>query len=294
MKGAPLRTLHHGYRAARRYLCLCRLHRPADIPLLLLPALWASVLAAGGAPRAWPLLALLAAALLFRCAAWVYNDWMESRLLPEASESFIARKVVGPLEAQRLFVGLMLGALLLMLPLGLPLLWYALAALLLLLAYPVIKTRLLLTQPYLGLCFAWIVPMAWTAQGTTPGKAGWLVFTAVLLWASAFATLYAIPRRNYEQRVGIRSLAQLFGDNSWLFILAMQLSALFTLWLAGRQLQLNTFFSLGLVTALILLPYQQWLLFSHPQEGPLRSYYSQIWTGIAIFCGIAFHFLCLC
>jgi 4-hydroxybenzoate polyprenyltransferase len=294
MKITPVQRLQHYYRSSRRFLYLCRLHRPADIPLFLLPALWASVLAAGGTLQTAPLLALLGAALLFRCAAWVFNDWMESRLLPEAPESFIARRVVGPIEAQRLFAGLMLGAFLLILPLGLPLLYYAAVALLLLLGFPYIKTRLLLTQPYLGLCYAWIVPMSWSSQGATPGKAAWLVFTAALLWATAFATLHAIPRRSYEQRVGIRSLAQLFRDNSWLFILAMQLSAVFTLWLAGRQLQLDIFFGLGLVTALLLLPYQQWLLFSHPQEGPLRSYRSQIWSGIAIFCGIAFHFLCQC
>lgn len=282
------------YRAIRRFLYICRLHRPADIALLLLPALWAAVLAAEGAPQVMPLLALLLAALFFRCAAWLYNDWMESRLLDDAPESFIARKVVNPIEAQRLFALLLLAAFFLLLPLGLPLLYYAALALPLLLAFPFLKTRLLLTQPYLGLCYAWIVPMAWVTQGAVPGKAAWLLFTAVLLWASAFTTLHALPRRNYEQRVGIRSLAQLFGDNSWLFVLVMQLSAVFTLWLAGKQLELEIFYSLGLVTVLLLLPYQQWLLFSHPQEGALRSYHSQIWSAVAVFCGIVFDILCRC
>jgi 4-hydroxybenzoate polyprenyltransferase len=287
-------TLISLYFANRRFLNICRLHRPTDIVLFLLPGLWSALLASGGELHWLPLLLLLGAALLIRCAAWVYNDWMESRLLEPAQESFIARKLVSPLEAQLLFSALLLLALLLIWPLGTPLLYYAIVALALLLGYPILKTRLLLTQPYLGSCYAWLVPMAWATQGVTPDKSAWLLFTAVLLWATAFTTLYALPRRNYEQQVGIRSLAQLFGENSWLFILAMQFSALFTLWLIGRQLELNLFFRIGLATALLLLPYQHWLLFSHPQRGPRRSYRNQIWSGLALLCGIAFHFLCTC
>ncbi len=287
-------TLHRLYFANRRFFNICRLHRPTDIVLFLLPGLWAALLATGGAPQWLPLLSLLGAALLARCATWVFNDWMESQLLEPAQESFIARKLVSPLEAQLLFAVLLLLALLLIWPLGRPLLYYAIAALVLLLGYPIIKTRMLLTQPYLGLCYAWLIPMAWTVQGVTPDKSAWLLFTAVLLWATAFTTLYALPRRNYEQQVGIRSLALLFGENSWLFILVMQLSALFTLWLVGRQLELSLFFRIGLATALILLPYQHWLLFNHPQRGPRRSYRNQIWSGLAVLGGISFHFLCTC
>ena len=293
MAGKLPQRLQQIYLANRRFLYIGRLHRPTDMPLFLLPALWASVLAAGGTPQTYPLFAVLFAALFFRCAAWVFNDLMDARLLTDTSESFVACKLVSVREAQILLALLLLCALLLLAPLGLPLLYYAAMAPLLLAGLPLVKTRLLLTQPYLGLCYAWIVPVAWIAQGPEPGKAAWLVFTAALLLASAFNTLYAIPRRGYEQRAGIRSLVHLFGDNSWFFVLSMQLSGVFSLWLAGRQLSLGIFFSLGLVTVLLLLPYQQWLLFSHPQEGPMRSYRSQIWSGIAILCGIVFHYLCI-
>ncbi len=287
-------TLRQFYFANRRFLNICRLHRPSDMVLFLLPGAWAALLASGGAPKWLPLLSLLFAAVLTRCAAWVFNDWMESQLIEQAQESFIARKLVTPLEAQLLFALLLILALLLIWPMGIPLLFYAIGALALLLGYPLLKTRILLTQPYLGLCYAWLVPMAWASQGVAPDKSTWLLFTAVLLWATAFTTLYALPRRKYELQAGIRSLALLFGENSWLFILAMQLSALFTLWLLGRQLELNLFFRIGLATAILLLPYQHWVLLSHSQRGPRRSYRSQIWSGLAVLCGIAFHFLCKC
>lgn len=289
----PLRDrLIQFYRRERRFLYICRLHRPTDIALFLLPALWSAMLAAEGAPKWLPLLALLLAAFLFRCAVWVFNDWMDAAMLADTSESFIGNDLVSPREAQLLFSGLALVALLLLLPQQMPLLYYALAAPLLMLGLPLIKTRLLLTQPYLALCHAWLVPMAWVTQSPTPNKATWLLFTAVILWATAYTTLYAIPRRRHDQRAGIRSLALLFGRHSWLFVLIMQLGAVLALWLTARQQDLGIFFTLALLTVLLLLPYQHWLIFRHNHEGALRSYRSQIWSGIAVFCGIAFHFLC--
>lgn len=278
----------------QRYAIISRLHRPADLALLLLPAGWASVLAADGTPDAASLIALLLAATLMRCAAWVFDDWMESRLLPEGTDSYYAKEFITKRELKWLLISLLTASLLLLLPLPTLLYYYALPVPLLLVAYPYLKTRMLLTQPYLGLCYAWVIPLAYASQGSHPDKAGWLLFTATLFWASAFAMLYAMPRREYELQVGIRSLAHLFAENSWLFVMAMQISTVFTLWLVGQQMQLGLFFGLGLIVVLLLVPYQLWLLFSHPELGPRRSYHNQIWSGIAILCGITFHYLCTC
>ncbi|MFU8838176.1 MAG: UbiA family prenyltransferase [Thiohalomonadaceae bacterium] len=280
------------YRQSLPYLYLCRLHRPTDLLLLLIPAIWASLLASGGDLQWGPMLALLLAASLVRCAMWILADWQDSRLATDASESFIAQQLVSLRHAQHLFLLLWGLALLLLLPLGGKLLLLASAAPLFALGLFWIRTRLYLTQLWLGLAIAWLVPMAWLAQGVWPNKGGWLLFTAVALWASAYTTLYALPRAPYEQRLGIRSLAQLFDEHNWLFFLLLQSAAIFSLWLAGQQLALGLFYSLGLVVALLLLLWQLWLLLSTPGRGALRCYHHQSWTGIAIGCGIAFDYLC--
>ena len=288
-----MRPLAPWYRQLLRLLCLCRLHRPTDLLLLLLIGLWASLLANKGEPLWWPMLAVLLAATLVRCAAWILIDWADARISSSAGESFIAQGLVQRQQAQYLFAALLLFALVLILPLGTPLLYFALITPLLLLGLPLIRMRMALSQLWLGLCIAWIVPLAYTAQGVLPDKAGGLLFTAATLWATAFTTLYALPRSSYETRLGIRSLPQLFGEQSGLFVLLMQIAAIFSLWLAGKQLGLGLFYTLGLTVALLMLPWQLWLLFYTPPRGALRSYHSQIWTGVAIAAGIVFHFLCL-
>ncbi len=277
-----------------RYAYVCRLHHPADLVLFLLPGLWATLLATHGSPNWGHLISLLLAATLIRCATWIFNDWMESRLLPEAPESWLSQGKISLREEQWLLGSLLGAALLLLLLLPVKVFYFAWPVPILLAAYPFIKTRLLLTQPFLGLCYAWLVPMAYAAQDLAPGKATWLLFTATLLWVSAFTTLHALPRNSLDRQLGIRSLTQLFEGNSWVFIMTMQLSAVFTLWLAGSQMELGLFFDLGLIVTALLLPYQLWLLFSHPLEGPMRSYHNQIWSGIAILCGVSFHYLCVC
>lgn len=294
MKWQPrkwLRQLRH----YRKYFELARLDRPEDLVLLLLPALWASWLATGGDPDGGALLLLLFAATATRCAAWVFNDLMESRLLKMAPESMVAKGTINRKVARDIFVGLCMTAALATALLGRQALLYAPLALLLLIGYPYLKRKTILIQAYMGLGVAWIVPMAYVAQGTPPDKLAWLLFTAVLLWGSAYFTLYAVPRYSYEQKAGIRSLLQLVGNAYKSIIALLQVLTLFTLFLAGRQGELGPFFSVGLMFAAGLVIYQQILLDRRGlKEATTAAYRTNIWLGIAIFLGILFHFFCLC
>ncbi len=269
----------------RPYLHLCHLHRPVDLILLLLPALWTLSLGQG-TPRYSDVVLLLLAASAFRCAAWVYNDLLDAKNLHDAPESFVSRGLVSARDSWRLFAGLLSLATLLLLFLDATAFLWGTLALGLLLGYPRIKRRTLLTQPYMGLCFAWMVTMT---QVITPGiaaKSLWLLFTATLLWATASTLLYAIPRRAYEERVGIGSLASLLGDNSGIFVFIMQLFAVISLWFVGKQAELGNSYAFALLLALAQLPYQQWLLAKHPGSGATRAYRSNILFALIILAGL--------
>ena len=269
----------------RPYLHVCHLHRPVDLILLLLPALWAVSLAREPLHYG-EILALLLAASAMRCAAWVYNDLIDALLLADAPESFVTLGLVSHRDGWRLFVGLLGFATLMLLFLdSVAFLWGG-VALGLLLGYPHIKHRTLLTQPYIGLCFAWMVAMAQLVSPGIDTKSLWLLFTATLLWATAYAILYAMPRRGYEERVGIGSLIYLMGDNSGMFVLILQLFATISLWFVGKQAGLGSTFAVALLVALALLPYQQWLLTRHPGSGATRAYRSNILFGLVILAGL--------
>ena len=54
--------------------------------------------------------------------------------------------------------------------------------------------------------------MAFAAQtGSVPAVA-WLLFITVILWATAYDTMYAMVDRKDDLRIGVKSTAILFGD----------------------------------------------------------------------------------
>lgn len=284
MNGA-LDRLRELKRWLRPYLHICHLHRPIDLLLLLLPALW-TVSLATEPYHSGEVAALLLAAALVRSAAWVYNDLLDARMLAEAPESFTARGLVPARDGWRLFAGLLSLAALLLLALDATALLWSAPALLLLLGYPHLKQRTLLTQPYLGLCFAWMVALA---QVVSPGigpKTLWLLFTATLLWSTSFTLLYAMPRRAADERAGIGSMLYLLGERGGMVVLFLQLLTVVALWFAGRQLHLGDNFGLGLLGALALSAYQQWQLASHPASGATRAYRSNLLFGLAVLAGL--------
>lgn len=280
-----LQQLRRATRRLRPYLHVCHLHRPVDLMLLLLPALWTLSLT-DGEIRYGAAAALLLAITAIRCAAWVYNDLLDAKTLPEAPESFVTLGLITAREGWWLFAGLLAFAAVLLLFLdAVAFLWGA-VALALLLGYPHIKRRTLLTQPYMGLCFAWAVVMAQLAAPGIDAKSLWLLFTATWLWATANTLLYVIPRRSYEERVGIGSLNPLIGDNIGAFVITLQLTAVIALWFVSQQSALGGHFAIALLLAMALLPYQQWLLERHPHSGATRAYRSNVLFGLVIVLGL--------
>jgi len=264
------------------YLLACHLHRPVDLLLLLLPVLW--TLSFATAPyRYSDVTALLLAAVLARCAAWLYHDLLDAPLRQETAPTpCLARR-----EARLLLGALFTLCILSLLAIGVDALFWGLPALTLLLGYPHIKRRTLLTEPYLALCLAWVVVVAQLASPGISGKVLWLLFTATLLWSTATTLLYSLSRRNTGEQEGVGSLLYLFGENTGKITLALQIFAILTLWLTGRQATLGLPFGLGLLTALALAGHQQWLLAHHPVGGAALAYRHNILFGLAILIGLS-------
>jgi 4-hydroxybenzoate polyprenyltransferase len=269
----------------RPTLHICHLHRPVDLALLLLPALW-TVSLEPGAIHYPQLVALLLAATALRCAAWIYNDLLDATMLPDAPESFISRGLVSRRDGWRLLAGLLTFSTLMLLFLDAAVFLWGGVALGLMLGYPYIKRHTLLTQVYMGLCFAWMVVITQVVSPNIATKILWLLFTSTLLWATANTILYSLPRRAYEERVGLGSMVCLFGDNSGVFVLILQVFAIISLWFVGKQAELGFAFGIALLACLALLPYQQWLLLTHPRSGATRAYRSNILLGVTVLLGL--------
>jgi len=275
------------------YARLMRLDKPIGFFLLLWPVLWSLWLAAKGAPSIANLLIFSLGALVMRSAGCVINDYADRTIDGEVSRTRLRPLVLGHVsskEALGLFVGLCLLALLLVSLTNRLTLYLSFGALLLAVAYPFMKRYTYLPQVVLGAAFAWSIPMAFAAEtGSVPPQA-WLVYTAVVMWTTAYDTFYGMVDREEDIKIGVKSTAILFAEQDRTMTGLLQALFLLTLWVVGHKMALGWPYYCGLLAAALLSAYQQWLIRAREPAACFRAFLHNNWVGMAIFLGLVAQF----
>lgn len=277
-----------------QYVVLMRLNRPIGSLLLLWPTLWALWIAGHGRPDWVVLLVFVLGVVIMRSAGCVINDYADRNLDPHVErtrERPIAAGHVAPGEAVALFVVLCLVAFSLVLLMNWLTISLSLGALVLAAAYPFSKRYTYLPQVVLGAAFGWAIPMAFAAQTGSVPQIAWLLFTANVLWATAYDTMYAMVDRDDDLRVGAKSTAILFGDMDRIIVAIIQALVLFALVLVGRKLGLSLYFYAGLAIAAALGGYQQYLIRGRERQACFKAFLNNNWFGAAVFGGLVLHYL---
>ncbi|HMU66552.1 MAG TPA: 4-hydroxybenzoate octaprenyltransferase, partial [Cellvibrionaceae bacterium] len=163
-------------------------------------------------------------------------------------------------------------------------------ALVLATAYPFMKRYTYLPQVVLGAAFAWSIPMAFAAEtGSVPPQA-WLVYTAVVMWTTAYDTFYGMVDREEDIKIGVKSTAILFAEQDRAMTGLLQGFFLLTLWVVGHKMGLGWPYYLGLLAAAVLSAYQQWLIRHREPAACFRAFLHNNWVGMAIFLGLVAQF----
>jgi 4-hydroxybenzoate polyprenyltransferase len=273
----------------RDFALLMRLDRPIGIWLLLWPTLWALWTASGGHPQPRLLAIFLAGTVLMRSAGCVINDLYDRNIDPHVrrtrSRPLAARRVT-PAEALALFAALISLAFLLVLLLNPLCLKLAFIGAALTATYPLLKRFFAIPQLYLGLCFAWGVPMAYAAELGVVPRVGWVLMLAAVVWAGVYDTFYAMADRTDDLRIGIKSSAITFGDLDLMMVGAMQVMVLLALLFAGRLLTLGPPYYWTLAVGAVIFAWQQWLARARDAEGCMRAFHNNNYFGIAVLAGV--------
>ncbi|MEM6452050.1 MAG: 4-hydroxybenzoate solanesyltransferase [Cyanobacteria bacterium P01_D01_bin.105] len=206
---------------------LLRWDKPAGRLILMVPALWAVVLAASGLPERLPLserlpdLPLLGIIVLGTLATsaggCVVNDLWDRDI-----DTQVERTKNRPLAAKALSVkvGLVVALVAFVCAWGLSFYLNALSFMLCVAAVPVIVlyplAKRVFPVPQLVLSIAWgfAVLISWSAVTSELTFPAWLLWIATVLWTMGFDTVYAIPDREFDRKLGINSSALFFGARS--------------------------------------------------------------------------------
>jgi len=278
------------------YAKLVRLDKPIGILLLLWPTLWALFIAAEGLPSITVLIVFILGVVLMRSAGCAINDYADRNIDPfvtRTQQRPIASGQIQPKEALLVAGVLALIALLLALIfLNTLTIYFAVGAALLAASYPFMKRFHFLPQVHLGIAFACSIPMAFTAiTNNYPTPIAWLLFTAAVIWTTAYDTLYAMADREEDLKIGVKSTAILFGPMDKAAIGLMQVLVVVCLVLVGINLDMSWIYYLGLVTASCFFVYQHILIKHRFPDRCFSAFLNNQYFGMVVFAGILAHYI---
>ncbi|MEM7402324.1 MAG: 4-hydroxybenzoate octaprenyltransferase [Pseudomonadota bacterium] len=278
------------------YAKLVRLNKPIGILLLLWPTLWALFVAADGIPDITVLVVFIIGVVLTRSSGCAINDYADrkiDRFVGRTRDRPLAAGLIHPKEA------LMVSAILASIALFMALVFlnkltimFALGAAFLAASYPFMKRFHFLPQVHLGIAFAFSIPMAFTAiTNTFPPPVAWLMFTAAVIWTTAYDTLYAMVDREDDIKIGVKSTAILFGNMDKAAVGMLQILVILCLVLVGIRAELGWVYYVGLTVASLCFIYQQLLIKHRLPDRCFEAFLNNNYFGMLVFLGIFTHYL---
>ena len=279
----------------QRIIRLLRWDKPAGRLILMIPALWAVFLAAAGRPPI-PLVGVIVLGTLATSAAGcVVNDLWDRNLDPQ-----VARTKSRPLASRALSVKVGLVIFAIALACAAVLAFYlnrlsfllCVAAVPIIVFYPLAKRVFPVPQLVLSLAWGFAVLISWSAVTANLGSAAWLLWGATVAWTMGFDTGYALSDRDDDLRVGINSSAIFFGKYAPQAIGLFYGVTVSLLAGLGIRLNLGLAFWISLAVATVGWCWQYYAL-SQPTISP--SVYSKVlsqnvWLGFILLGGMIFGF----
>lgn len=272
------------------YWRLMRFDKPVGTLLLLWPALWGLWLAAEGIPNFGLIVIFVLGSICIRAAGCAINDYADRDF-----DAAVERTKTRPLASGELspkqalisfFVAVGLAFMLVLLTNALTIAMAFIGALLTSI-YPFLKRWTHLPQIWLGLAMNWGLVMGFTAQGNQLAPGIWVFYSAAICWAVAYDTFYAMVDREDDLKIGVKSIAILFGEQDRFMIGVLQVLTLTALIIGGQRFEFNTFYFWALWPVAALFAYQQWLSRDRSREGSFAAFMNNSWVGPLVLIAIA-------
>jgi 4-hydroxybenzoate polyprenyltransferase len=231
---------------------LLRWDKPAGRLILMIPALWAVFLAARGTPPLPLVCVIVLGTFATSAAGCVVNDLWDRDIDPQ-----VIRTRDRPLASRALSIKVGIGVAFVALgcagvlalylnPLSF---WLCVAAVPVIVLYPLAKRVFPVPQLVLSLAWGFAVLISWSGAIARLEFATWLLWGATVLWTLGFDTVYAMSDREDDRRIGINSSALFFGAYAADAVGIFFAGTVFLLGWLGVVMQLSFAFWIALVLA---------------------------------------------
>lgn len=276
----------------RPYAHLARLDKPIGTWLLAWPCMWSIALAAppGNLPDVKMLSLFGLGALLLRGSGCTVND-----LLDRDIDQKVQRTKLRPIACGALtpFQGLCFLGFQLLLGLGVLLQLnnfsriLGASSLLLVASYPLMKRFTFWPQAYLGLTFNWGALLGWAAiKGNLDLTVVLPLYASGICWTLVYDTIYAHQDKEDDLKVGIKSTALRFGDQTQIWLSGFGVACISCLTLSGFNAAIGWPFYAVMTTAAGHLAWQILTVDISSRADCNRKFVSNKWFGALVFSGI--------
>ena len=257
----------------------------------MIPALWAVFLATHGKPPVALVGVIVLGTLATSAAGCVINDLWDRDIDPE-----VERTRSRPLASRALKVQTGIGVALISFacaailafylnPLSF---WLCVAAVPVIICYPLAKRFFPVPQLVLSIAWGFAVLISWSAAVGKLELATWLLWGAVVVWTMGFDTVYAMSDREDDLRLGVNSSAIFFGDRVTNAVGFFFVGTVALLAAMGINLHLHIGFWMAICGAAVLwfLQYSQLRKADIPNSVYGQIFRQNVWVGFVILAGM--------
>lgn len=272
------------------YWRLLRLDKPVGSLLILWPTLASLWIAGNGDPSLSLVIIFTLGTFLMRSAGCAINDYADRDLdgnVKRTSTRPLATGELTPRQALICFFSICLISFGLVLLTNALTIYLSLVAVLLAGIYPFLKRITHLPQIWLGLAMNWGLIMAYSAETNTLHPGIGVFYAATILWSVIYDCFYAMVDRDDDIRMGVKSIAILFGDQDRIICALLQLICLFALYVAGERLGLGEAYRyICIGGSAVLFFYQQVLIRHRDRDACFAAFMNNRWVALLLFVGV--------
>ena len=270
---------------------LLRWDKPAGRLILMIPALWAVFLASDATPPWVLVLVIIFGTVATSAAGCVVNDLWDRDIDPE-----VERTRSRPLASRALTVktGIVVAFVAFACAAGLAFylnslsFWLCVAAVPVIICYPLAKRFFPVPQLVLSIAWGFAVLISWTAAVARLEPATWLLWGATVVWTLGFDTVYAMSDREDDKRMGVNSSALFFGDQAANAVGFFFLATVGLLAALGIEMKLHWEYGLSLAIA-VGIWFQQYRQLKQPEiPKPVYGeiFRQNVWVGFILLAGM--------
>ena len=246
------------------WIYLARLHNLIGIWLLLIPGLWAIMLAyhtykvpIGQLCKTIILFTL--GAVIMRAAGCIWNDIIDKDIdaqVKRTKKRPIPNKDIKIKHAYNAAIILSLIGFIILIQFNMRTIIIGVAAIPMIAIYPFMKRIFKYPQLFLGLTFNWGAIIGWTAIANQIEITPVIVYIAGIFWTLAYDTIYAFQDAEDDAPLGVKSTALEFKQNGKTIITAFFTAFIITLTIAGWSAQVTFPFFIAIIAAIIHIIWQ--------------------------------------